>query len=191
MSPGWVSVASCSSRRLSKIRESDPGSFQIAAFALGLKACKSLGVFFKSRVWFIQYSGSLVCKPLAFKARLLCAPLSGGGTPGIQIWGLDPLLLGDHLGNWIILLSVGHIYHISAPPTYLLVVPSLYFWLWKIFSSSIQVFVTDSCSVNSCCNFGMLVQGGELRVFLLFPSHTPHTQDKVFQHQKRDCRKLN
>ena len=55
--------------------------------------------------------------------------------------------------------------------THLIVVPSLYLWLWKIFSISLQVVLIHS-SVNRC-NFGVLVEGGELRGFPTLPSQ-PH-----------------
>ena len=41
-----------------------------------------------------------------------------------------------------------------------------------IFPGTLQVILTDSYSVNSC-NFGVLVGGYELRVFLLY--HLGHT----------------
>ena len=65
--------------------------------------------------------------------------------------------------------GVGPGYIASAPPTCLIVVPSLCLQLWKIFSASLQVVFISSCCVHSC-NIGVPVGGGELKVFLAPPS---------------------
>lgn len=68
--------------------------------------------------------------------------------------------------------SVDLDYTASQPPTYFLVVPSLYLLLWVIFSASLQVILINSNSVNSY-NFAVPMGRGKFRVFLLFYlSHT-------------------
>ena len=86
------------------------------------------------------------------------------------MWGLSPSLLGKNLCNYdyppFCGLPTGgwglSLYCISASPTHLPVVPSLYLKLWKIASASLQVIIINSCSVNSC-NFGVPVGGGEVK----------------------------
>ena len=120
--------------------------------------------------------------PLAFKVRH-----SGGLSPccrtprlGSPIWGSDPLLFGENLCDCVYPPTCGSpsqgceswIYCVSAPPTHLIVVPSLYLQLWKMFSASLQVIPIDSCSVNSC-NFDVPMKGGEFRGLLLhYLGHT-------------------
>ena len=89
--------------------------------------------------------------------------LAPWGEP-LQLW-LSCHLRVTYPGYW------SWLYHVFAPLTYLIVILSLYLELWKVFSVSLQVILIDSFSVNSC-NFGVLVGGSELRVFLLF--HLDH-----------------
>ena len=63
--------------------------------------------------------------------------------------------------------------HISTSPTHCFVALSLHLYLYKIFSVSLQIILTDSCFVSSC-NFGVPMCGGEFKVFLLYcldPTH--------------------
>ena len=62
-------------------------------------------------------------------------------------------------------------------PLCLTVVPSLYLQLYKIFSTSLLISLINSCSVNSC-NFGVPMEGGELRVFLFH--HLGHQPDPIY-----------
>ena len=86
------------------------------------------------------------------------------------MWGSDALLLGEDLCVSDISPACGLpcqeygslLDRVSAPLTHLLVSPSLYLLLWKIFSSSLQVIVRDSCSVSSCV-FCVTLEGNDLR----------------------------
>ena len=69
------------------------------------------------------------------------------GEP-LQLW-LSSCFWVTYQGCW------SWLYYISIPPTHFLVVPSLYVYLWRIFSASLQVILIDSCFVNGC-NFGVL-----------------------------------
>ena len=119
------------------VGKSDPGSFWITACALGLRACEILCASFKSGVS-ISHSplALLKVRPAAFKAKC-----SGGlscwcRTPGLgsPMWSSDHSLLGKNLCNCNYLPICGlstwgcgaWLYHVSAPPTHLVVVPSLY-----------------------------------------------------------------
>ena len=68
------------------------------------------------------------------------------------------------------------VYYTLSPP---LLSVSLWFFLYifscrRSFSSSLQVFLINSCPANSCTNFGVPMGGGELRVFLLHHlGHSP------------------
>lgn len=85
------------------------------------------------------------------------------------MWGSDPLLLGEDLCISDIPTACGlpcQEYgslpdRVSAPLTHL-VSPSLYLFLWKSFSSSLQVIVRDSSSVSSHV-FCVTLEGNDLR----------------------------
>ena len=84
-------------------------------------------------------------------------PHSSGMTSAVVIF----FLLVNHQPRvWSLLESV------STSLTHLMVAPSLYVYLQKIFSAGLYVILRVSCSVN-ICNFGVPMGGGELRVFLL------------------------
>ena len=101
MSSGGVPFGSCLSGSLSKISESDPGSFQITDPALGLRACVILHVPLKSRV-----SGSPLSKShWSSKPDILGACLPGAGPLGLGI--LIPF--GRTSAIVIILPFVGHL----------------------------------------------------------------------------------
>ena len=69
-------------------------------------------------------------------------------------------------------MRVFPVLHLHSPPTCLIVVPSLYFQLWKIFSVRLQVIVVDSCFVTICA-FDVSIGGDELKYFLF--CHLGHT----------------
>lgn len=72
------------SGRVSKVSKwADPGSFQITACVLGLRACEILHMSFKNVISFLQPSGSLVLKSCwPSKPVVLRAPLPGAGPLG-------------------------------------------------------------------------------------------------------------
>lgn len=89
---------------------------------------------------------------------------------GSPMWSLAPSLLGEDLydcnyppicgfagpGMWVLT------YFISTLFIHLTVVPSICLSLWKLFSISLQVVLTDSSSVSSY-NFSASMGGGEFR----------------------------
>lgn len=96
-------------------------------------------------------------------------------SAGSLVWGVDPLLLGENLcdcdyhlvyrlptwgrGAWL--------YYASGPTTWLVMIHSFCLQLWNIFSASLHILLITSCSVKSC-NSGVPIEGGELRLCLLY-----------------------
>ena len=112
MSPRWVPIASCLSRRFSiSTGGSDQSSFQTTASALGLRVCEILYVSFKSEIYFPQPSGSPQSKPCwPSKLNVLGACLPGTGPPGWGPWcgAQTPSSLGRTSTVGIILPFMGH-----------------------------------------------------------------------------------
>ena len=172
MSPGesqWPFASSGGSPRTAS--GSYPGSFQIIAFVLGLGVFESLCTPFKISLSFLQPSSFPICKPhWPSKPSILVASLPVAGPQGdAQTFHSSGrtstiMIILPFLGD--LHRSVDLDYTVSQPPTYFLVVPSLYLLLWVIFSTSLQVILINSNSVNSY-NFAVPMGRGKLRVFLL------------------------
>ena len=114
--------------------ESDPGFFQIVASELGLTMCEILHVPCLSGV-------SISYRPLAL-LNASCT-FKGRYSGGLSSWCQDPHDWEAWYGSWThhslgrtsaivtILLFIGYLlgswlYHVSTPPTLLVVVPSSY-----------------------------------------------------------------
>ena len=99
MSPVWVPIASLFLG--GSPRESDLGSFQTTASALGLVSCEVLCAPFKSAVYFLQPSGTLRKPHWPSNLNILGNLSSQCKTLGLGslMWGSDPLLLGENLCN--------------------------------------------------------------------------------------------
>ena len=114
--------------------ESDPGFVQIVVSELGLKVCEILRVPCLSGVSISYRPLTLLNASCTFKARC---------PGGLSSWCPDPHSWEAWYGSWTlhslgrssaivtILLFVGHLlgswwYHVSTPPTLLVVVPSSY-----------------------------------------------------------------
>ena len=176
---------------------SDSGSFQITASALDPRACEILCVPFKSGVsYFPQPFGSPKRKPhWPSKPNHSGVSSSQWRTPGLGrlMWVSDPLFLGENVCNCNYSPVRGSSsqgmglgsrvpglcpYYLSRCGSFFisLVVEGL---LWQI-----QVFLINSCSVNSC-HFRVLMRESELRVFLLFHlSQVPIFRDSVHLYLK-------
>lgn len=98
------------------------------------------------------------------------------------MWDLNFLHLRKILHICDIFLLVGHcagvfwLLTISAPPTLLNVMFSLYLQVWNSCSARVQV-LRGSCTI---CSFSLSVSmgGGKLSIFLL--SHLPLSQERCF-----------
>ena len=80
--------------------ESDSGSFQITASALGPRACEILCAPFRSGVCFPQPSGSLRSKshwPLRQKYSAVFSSQSRTSGLGSLMWVSDPFFLGENV----------------------------------------------------------------------------------------------
>ena len=96
-----------------------------------------------------------------------------------QAGGSDMVLPQENLCN-IFLQFVGCppvgyeilLYHISAPPTGLIVVPSFMSLVVENLFWQVSDFFNHGCSADGC-DFGVLIRGGELRVLLL--RHLDHS----------------
>ena len=145
---------------------SDPGSFQITASDLGLRACEIC--VHPLRVESISYSS---LHPLKVSTTGLQSKHSGGWfswcrTPrlGRIMWGSEPSLLWENLCNCNYPPLVGHqpLGMVLDYTTSLPLLPASWFLLsiftcGRYFSASLQAFLTNSCSVNSY-NFGVPVE---------------------------------
>ena len=120
--------------------------------------------------------GSWNQTPLAFKATCSGGSYSQCWTHrlGCLTWGSELSQLWENFCNIIILQFVAHppewygiwLYHLCAPPTI-----SLWFLLY-VFGCSISFLVGSSLFLINgyaavSCDFGVLMRGGELKVFLL------------------------
>lgn len=135
---------------------SDPGFFQITAYAQDPRACETLCVFFR-----VSVSHSFLALPLALKAKP-CGGLSAQSRTtklGSPVWALDPSLHEENLyshacpprcgsptaGLWVFTINIFHLYPscLSSCDSYLisLVVGNLY--------ARFGLILIDSCSGNS------------------------------------------
>ena len=152
-----VAIASWLSRSLCKVRNSVSPRF-LSNFCL-CAGPQSVGNFvYASRVKFLfpvaLWFGYTQAPP-AFKAidsggsffQCRTSELGawcGSGTPqSLQLW------LSSYFGV-VYPGGMSWIYCISTPPTHLLVVPSLYVYLWRIFSVSLWLILTGCFFINSC-----------------------------------------
>lgn len=132
---------------------------------------------FKSRV-FVSYSSPAIpdLSPTDYQSQVLWGlifpvqiprqrvpdmelePLTSQGGPWC-LWYPSPL--------WVTTPTFGFQPDcVTAPPAFLNVAFSLYLWLRKSCSTSLQVILWESCSICAC-GLGMSMGGGELRIFLL------------------------
>ena len=125
---------------------------------MGERTPKNSCTSFTSRI-FVCIALRLFClqASLAFKVRHSGGSSSWHRTPrlGSPIWDSDPLLLVGNICDCVYPSIVGHLPRdVSfvlrvSPPTHLIVLPSLYLQLWKLFSVSLQVIPIDTCSVKA------------------------------------------
>ena len=138
VSPGGIPVASCLSRRLSEVSKwiwlkilynycLCLGAWSLWEFARAL---------WEQSFWCPQFSGSLYTAlhlsgagPL--EPDMWLGPFTPWGEP-LQLWWSFPL--------WVTSLGCGSwLYYASTPPTYLIIVPSLYL------EKKVKVLVAQSC----------------------------------------------
>ena len=154
--PKGIAIASWLSRSFCKVRKSDSPRF-LSNFCL-CAGPQSVGDFvhplrveflFPTALWFAHTQAPPALKAIDSGGSFFQCRTSGlGAWCGTCTLHSLQLCISSYFGvayprgkSWI--------YCISTPPTHLLVIPSLYVYLWKIFSVSLWVILTDCFFINS------------------------------------------
>ena len=123
---------------------SDPGLFITTATELGLRVCEILHIILFSIPLCLNHKqSSSSWKPEFFGSFFWCRTL------GLEtlMWGLSSLILGENICNYNSPPLCGSTpLWVSLP----LLLVLWFLFLWKIFPSSLQVLLIDSCTVSSC-----------------------------------------
>ena len=177
MSPGELQLPPvCPGGPRRSAVESDSGSFQITASALGPRACEIFCAPFRSGVCFPQPTGSLRSKshwPSRQKNSAVFSSQSRASGLGSLMWVSDPFFLGKNVCNCnyspclcIVVPDMGCESTCTLP-----ILPVLLWFLHYIFSCRRSFLADSGLSYQwlpcKCCHFGVSMRGSEFRVFLL------------------------